>query len=74
MAPSLDAKEAVEKIKKEKALSFPLLAGAKPSAKAWDVQLFPGIFVVGRDGKLLWKGAEKNEKFHKALEAALAAK
>jgi hypothetical protein len=74
VAPSLDAKETVERIKKEKALTFPMLAGAKPSAKSWDVQLFPGIFLVGRDGKLLWKGAEKNEAFHKALQAALEAK
>jgi hypothetical protein len=32
------------------------------------------MFLIGKDGKVAWKGEFENADMHKAIEAALAAK
>ena len=74
IGPSLDAEEAVEAIRKDKGVSYLMVSEAEATADKWGVSMFPFIFLVGKDGKVLWKGWEKDENLIKALEQALATK
>lgn len=72
VAPSLDEIEEVQAMKKSHALNFPLVAGAQGSANAYGCERFPTMFLVGRDGRVLWKGHAKDKNFFAAVESALA--
>jgi peroxiredoxin len=75
VAPSLDAEASVKKFKKRhKIEELILLSNARPAAKAFGVRAFPTMFLVGKDGKILWKGHFENPKLHKTIEGALSAK
>jgi len=71
VAPSLDEVEDVQAMKKTHGLNFPLVAGAQGSATAYGCQRFPTMFLVGRDGRVLWKGHSKDNGFYAAIESAL---
>lgn len=75
VAPSLDAEDGVQKFKDKHKIEYPLLAGAKKTAMvSYKVQGFPTMFIVGKDGKVAWKGHFKDDEFIKVLEKALAEK
>ena len=73
VAPSLDAEGAVKKFKdKHKLDTVFLLSDADQSAKAYGVRGYPHAFVVGKDGKVVWRGHPMSPEFAKSIEAALA--
>jgi peroxiredoxin len=75
VAPSLDAEAGVKKFKeKHNITEYPLLSDAGASAQAYGVKAFPTMFLVGTDGKVLWKDHFQNEAMIKALESALPKK
>lgn len=75
VAPSLDAEAGVKAFKeKHKIEEYALLSDARATATAYGVKGYPTLFLVGKDGKVLWKGHFENEEMVKALEAGLAAK
>jgi hypothetical protein len=75
IAPSLDAEVSVKAFKtKKKIEEFTLVAGGHQAANAYGVESYPTIFVVGKDGKVAWKGENLNAAATQAIEAALAAK
>lgn len=75
VAPSLDAEAGVKKFKeKHKIEEYALLSDAQNTAKAYGVQGYPTMFLVAKDGKVLWKGHFEDDELHKAIETALAAK
>jgi len=74
VAPSLDAEAAVKAYKQKHGIDYPLLAGARKSAQSYGVQAFPTMFLVGKDGKVLWKGHFEDAALTKAIEAAVGAK
>jgi peroxiredoxin len=75
VAPSLDAEAGVQKFKEKHTIEYPLLAGARKTAmQTYGVQGYPTMFVVGKDGKVLWKGHFKDDEFIKVIEKALEAK
>jgi peroxiredoxin len=71
---ALDAEDAVKKFKDEHSLPYPLLAGAEKTAEAYGVQSYPTLFLVGKDGKIVWKGQMEDDLFTKRLEEAVGAK
>ena len=56
VGPSQDAEASVKKFKEKHEITYPLIASCKALAKAYGVELYPTIFVVGIDGKILFKG------------------
>jgi len=75
VAPSLDAEAVVKKFKeKHKIEEFALLSDARDTAKAYGVTRYPTALLVGKDGKVLWKGHPAASDLSSAIEAALAAK
>lgn len=74
MGPSLDAEELVKKMKEKHAITYPLIASSKGIAAAFGVELYPTAFVIGKDGKVLYKGDVDEPGCVKALESALSAK
>jgi peroxiredoxin len=73
VGPSLDAEATVKTFKAKHEIGYPLLAGAAKTAHAFGVQAYPTIFLVGKDGKVIWKGHFEDEVFIKKLEEALGA-
>lgn len=73
VAPSLDAEDGVKKFKeKHKIEEYALLSDARPTATAYGVKGYPTMFLVGKDGKVAWKGHFEDDSLHQAIEAALA--
>lgn len=73
VAPSLDAEGQVKGLVKKHGIDYPVLSDAEASAKAYQVRGFPMMYVIGRDGKIVWKGHFKDAKFIPAIEEALKA-
>ena len=71
---SLDAEPKAKKAKLSIGITFPVMAESETTKKAFEANLLPTLFLVGQDGKVLWKGYEKTEQMMKALEAALEKK
>jgi thiol-disulfide isomerase/thioredoxin len=71
---ALDAEEAVKKFKAEHELTYALLAGGEKTAEAYGVQSYPTLFLVGKDGKIVWKGQMEDDLFDKRLDEAVGAK
>ncbi len=74
MGPSLDAKEAVTRFKKKHSLTFPLLTEARATAAGFGVKAYPTMFLVGKDGKVKWKGHFKDEALTAAIEKEVGGK
>lgn len=74
VGPSLDAEASVKKFKGKHGIGYPLIASSKKIAAAYGVELYPTAFVVGKDGKILFKGDVDEPGCIKALESALNAK
>ena len=75
VAPSLDAEDKVKQFKeKQKIEEYILVADTRATAMAFGVESYPMMFLIGKDGKVAWKGEFENADMHKAIEAALAAK
>lgn len=71
---ALDGEETVRKFREEHKLSYPLLAAAEKSVAAYGVQAYPTMFLVGKDGRILWKGQIRDDVFEQRVEKALAGK
>jgi peroxiredoxin len=71
---SLDAEPKVKQFKQVHGIGYALLASAGKSAEAYGVQAYPTMFLVGKDGKILWKGHFEDVELFKAIDLALAAK
>lgn len=74
VAPALDAEEVVKKFKAQHSIDYSLLAGAQKTAQAYKVSGFPMMYLVGKDGKVAWKGHFEDASLHKAIEAATGVK
>ena len=75
VGPSLDAEAGVQKFKEKHSIEeYALLSDARKSATAYGVKAYPTMFLVGKDGKVAWKGHFEDEALIKAIETALAAK
>jgi thiol-disulfide isomerase/thioredoxin len=71
VGPSLDAEDGVMRFREKHKIEYPLLVSARKTATAYQVRGYPTMFLVGKDGKVLWKGHFKNDSLIKAIEAAL---
>lgn len=73
VAPSLDAEAKVKTFKEKHKVGDEVayVSDALASAKAYGVEGYPTAFVVGKDGKVLFRGHPMSQDFEKALEAAL---
>lgn len=69
---STDPLSVVQQMKEKHKLKYPLLTDAKPSEKAWAVEFFPSLFLIGKDGKVVWKGDVTDKKLPEIIEAELA--
>lgn len=74
VAPSLDAETRVKAFKEKHSIDYPLLAGARKAAQSYGVKAYPTMFLVGKDGKILWKGHFPDADLTKAIGAALGGK
>jgi peroxiredoxin len=75
IAPSQDAEAQVKKFKARKQIEeYVLVADTQATAASYGVDSFPTLFVVGKDGKVLWKSQSMGPVMSQAIEAALAAK
>lgn len=72
IAPSLDAEVKVTSFIKKQEITYPVVAGAGKTAQAFKVKAFPTMFLVGKDGKVLWKGHFKDDALVKEIDKALA--
>ena len=72
VAPSLDAEEKVKAFFEKHQLNFAVVAGADKSSEDYGVKYYPTMFLVGKDGKVIWKGHHPDDEFQKKLDAALA--
>ena len=68
---SLDAEPNVKAFKAKSGIQYALLAGSQPLAIAFNAQLFPALFLVGKDGKVIWKGEIEDKELVGKIEAAL---
>jgi hypothetical protein len=71
---SLDAEPKARKAKLSVGVTYPLMAESTPLYKAYEANLLPTMFIIGKDGKVLWKGYEKTDAMLKTLEDAFAEK
>ena len=71
---SLDAEPKAKKAKLSIGITFPVMAESETTKKAFEANLLPTLFLVGQDGKVLWKGYEKTDAMLKTLKEALAEK
>jgi hypothetical protein len=73
VAPSLDAEAEVKAFKEKYSIEeYALLSDARATAKAFEVSGYPMIFLVGKDGKVLWKGHHvADTTLTEAIEKAL---
>lgn len=71
VAPSLDAKEEVEKLRNERGITeYAMLSDAQETVDAYGITSIPAAFLVGKDGSIRWRGmhlAEAEEEIEKAL-------
>jgi len=74
VGPSLDAKAIVEKFKEKHGVTYAMCASSEPLAQKFGASLYPVCFVVGKDGKIVYKGDVDEPGCKKAIEAALDAK
>jgi peroxiredoxin len=75
VAPSLDAEDQVKQFKEKHDITeYALLSDARATAQAYGAKAFPTMFLVGTDGKVLWKGHFKDDALVKAIETALPKK
>jgi len=75
VAPSLDAEARVKQFKEKHSITeYALLSDARATAQAFGVKGYPTMFLVGTDGKVLWKGHFKDDALVKAVETALPKK
>jgi peroxiredoxin len=74
VAPSLDAEAKVDAFVKKHEIDYPNIADAKKSAESFKVRAFPTMFLVSKDGKILWKGHFKNDALTQAIDKAVAEK
>ena len=74
VGPSQDAEASVKKTKEKHGIGYPLIASCGAIAKAYGVELYPTVFIVGKDGKILFKGDVDEPGCIKAIEKALEAK
>ena len=69
---SLDAEEGVKQFKEKHAIEeYALLSDARATATAFGVKGYPTMFLVGKDGKVLWKGHFEDAALIKAIETAV---
>jgi len=73
VAPSLDAEADVLAYKKAHGPKYPLLTDARNLAQSFGVKGFPTMFLVGKDGKILWKDHFSSPELEKLIPSALAA-
>lgn len=73
LAPSLDAEDSVKAFKEKHKWGdeVAVLSEARPAAKAYGVKGYPTAFVVGKDGKVVFRGHPMAKDFEKAVEDAL---
>lgn len=69
---STDPLSVVKLTKDKHNLKYPLLTDSKPSEKAWKIEFFPSLFLVGKDGKVKWKGDAMDKKLPEIIDAELA--
>jgi len=68
-----DNLEGVRNFVEENDLPYPNGYGAIPTLQAMNVQYFPGLWVVGPEGKVIWnRSMESRESLEQAIERALA--
>ncbi|HYG75003.1 MAG TPA: TlpA disulfide reductase family protein [Planctomycetota bacterium] len=72
VALSLDNEKSVRAFKKKHGIEeYALLSDGKASARSWGVSSFPTAFIVGKDGKIAWRGHPIDDEFEPALKKAL---
>lgn len=76
---SPETRAALLDFKSKKEIAYPLLATSEETLKVFKIELFPSMFMFGKDGKLIWQGSHVLNKqnklqsaFSKALKAALS--
>jgi len=74
VAPAPEAEEVVKQFKEKHKIDYPLLAGAQKAMQAYMVRAFPMMYLVGKDGKVVWKGHFEDASLHTAIKAATGAK
>ena len=74
MAPTPEAEGAAKQFKTKHSIDYPVLAGAEKACKAYAVRGYPAMFLVSKDGKVLWAGHFENAGLFKAIDAAIGAK
>ena len=75
VAPSQTALDKAKEYKTAHNIEYALLAGADKAIAAFGVKAVPAVFLVGKDGKVLWTGHHAADpELAKALETAMAAK
>ena len=74
VAPTPEAEEAVKKFKSQYNIDYPLLAGAQKTTQAYHVRGYPMMYLVGKDGKVVWRGHFENPALYQAIETATGAK
>jgi hypothetical protein len=73
VAPSLDAEATVKQFRTRHSIEYPQLCDADATAKAYAVNSYPFLFLVGKDRKVLWKANFEDEKLEELIVAALKA-
>lgn len=57
IAPSLDAKEDVEKLRHERGITeYAMLSDAQETFDLYGVRYMPTAYLVGKDGTIRWQG------------------
>ena len=70
VAPAPEAEDAAKQFKAKHNIDYPLLAGAQKTTQAYQVRAYPMMYLVGKDGKVAWKGNFEDALLHKAIVAA----
>ena len=73
VGPSLDAEATVRQFKTKHSLEHALLSDADASAKAYLVDSYPFLFLVGKDRKVLWRANFEDDKLEGLIVQALKA-
>jgi peroxiredoxin len=72
VAPTPEAEGAAKQFKTKHEVDYPILAGAGKTCKDWGVKGYPAMYLVGKDGKVLWAGHFENPELLKAIDTASA--
>ncbi len=74
---STDPPEAIDEVKEfveKNGLDYPNGYGAIPTLARFEAQYFPAVWVIGKDGKIVWnRAAADSESLEDAIRRALAA-